>query len=167
MEFSGLAKKIEASLPGSVLERGTFGRPPIPSIWIEAARIRDVAEWINSEAKDCVLEDLCVAQVEQALLISYFIERSGGDVCVLRVSTEVPDPQSRPVIPSVARDWPAAEPLEKYAAAMFGIDFTDRHGVITPPPFLPEGWLGYPLRKSYVFPREFFGISHGASDVDA
>ena len=172
MDINALAKKIETSLPGALLEKATFGRPPVPSLWIEAARIRDVVAWIIKEAGpgQCMLEDLCVAQVEQALLLSYFLEFRGESgshlpkVCVLRVSIDIPSPDSRPEIPSVVEVWTAAAPLEAYVGELFGIQFTD--GPKSQNPLtMPAGWLGYPLRKSYVFPREFFGIAHGAEET--
>ena len=58
--------------------------------------------------------------------------------------------------PTVTQLWPAANWHEREALDFFGIHF-DNH----PDPrriLLADDWVGYPLRKDYVFPREYHGI---------
>ncbi len=67
------------------------------------------------------------------------------------------------VIPSVMDLWPAADWHEREAYDMMGITFpghTDLRRIL-----LPEDWEGYPLRKDYVFPREYHGIP-GTYELD-
>jgi NADH-quinone oxidoreductase subunit C len=64
--------------------------------------------------------------------------------------------RNKPSIPSVMDLWPAADWHEREAFDMMGIVFpghTDLRRIL-----LPEDWEGYPLRKDYVFPREYHGI---------
>src|SRR5947209_7897754 len=65
-------------------------------------------------------------------------------------------PRANPSIPSVADLWPAADWHEREAYDMFGIDFPghpDLRRILC-----ADDWEGYPLRKDYVFPREYHGI---------
>jgi NADH-quinone oxidoreductase subunit C len=68
-------------------------------------------------------------------------------------------------VPSVAALWPAADWHEREAYDMMGIRFTDHPDAVTdhdgthPRRILcPDDWVGYPLRKDYLFPMEYHGI---------
>lgn len=68
-----------------------------------------------------------------------------------------------PHVPSVMDLWPAANWHEREAFDMMGIVFdghTDLRRIL-----LSEDWVGYPLRKDYVFPREYHGIP-GTTELD-
>ncbi|MCX5660927.1 MAG: NADH-quinone oxidoreductase subunit C [Planctomycetota bacterium] len=71
--------------------------------------------------------------------------------------------RARPMIPSVMDLWPAADWHEREAYDLMGIDFTG-HGDLRRI-LLPEDWVGHPLRKDYVFPREYHGIP-GTTELD-
>ena len=66
-------------------------------------------------------------------------------------------------IPSVADLWPAADWNEREAFDMFGIVF-DAHPDLRRI-LLADDWEGFPLRKDYVFPREYHGIP-GSVELD-
>lgn len=64
--------------------------------------------------------------------------------------------RDEPRVPSVMDLWPAANWHEREAYDLFGIVFeghSDLRRIL-----LPEDWDGHPLRKDYVFPREYHGI---------
>lgn len=68
-----------------------------------------------------------------------------------------------PSIPSVANLWKAADWHEREAYDMVGIVFVGH-----PDPrriLLPDDWAGFPLRKDYIFPREYRGIP-GSVELD-
>jgi NADH-quinone oxidoreductase subunit C len=58
--------------------------------------------------------------------------------------------------PSVCDLWPAAEWHEREAFDLFGI-FFDNHPDLRRI-LMADDWEGFPLRKDYVFPREYHGI---------
>jgi NADH-quinone oxidoreductase subunit C len=66
-------------------------------------------------------------------------------------------PKAAPELPSSVPVHRAAQWHERECAEMFGITFRGH-----PDPrhiLLPEDWVGHPLRKDYVFPDEYHGIS--------
>jgi NADH-quinone oxidoreductase subunit C len=65
-------------------------------------------------------------------------------------------PRKEPAVASVCELWPAADWHEREAFDMFGIDFPghpDLRRILC-----ADDWEGFPLRKDYVFPREYHGI---------
>jgi NADH-quinone oxidoreductase subunit C len=80
-----------------------------------------------------------------------------------RFAVKVFTPRATPSIPSVADLWPAADWQEREAYDMLGIDFPghpDLRRIL-----LADDWEGFPLRKDYVFPREYHGIP-GSVELD-
>lgn len=65
-------------------------------------------------------------------------------------------PRDEPRLASVADLWPAANWHEREAYDLLGIVF-DGHPDLQRI-FLPEDWVGHPLRKDYEFPKEYHGI---------
>jgi NADH-quinone oxidoreductase subunit C len=72
-------------------------------------------------------------------------------------------PRGEARVPTVVDLWPAADWHEREAYDMFGIVFEghpDLRRIL-----LVDDWEGYPLRKDYVFPREYHGIP-GSVELD-
>lgn len=91
----------------------------------------------------------------------------GHELCV-----KVFLPREKPVLASVADVWRAAEWHEREAYDLLGIVFTsnpdsvtDEFGTHPRRLLLPDDWQGYPLRKDYVFPREYHGTP-GSVELD-
>jgi NADH-quinone oxidoreductase subunit C len=72
-------------------------------------------------------------------------------------------PREKPSIPSVADIWRVADWHEREAYDLLGIDFPghpDLRRILC-----ADDWEGFPLRKDYVFPREYHGIP-GSVELD-
>lgn len=71
-------------------------------------------------------------------------------------AVKVYTPREKPSVVSVSDLWRAADWNEREAYDMFGIDFPghpDLRRILC-----ADDWEGFPLRKDYVFPREYHGI---------
>lgn len=84
--------------------------------------------------------------------------------------------EGTPTIGSVSHVWRAAEWHEREAYDLLGINFSDHPDAVTETVdgqeiahprriLLPDDWVGFPLRKDYVFPREYEGIP-GSVELD-
>lgn len=74
-----------------------------------------------------------------------------------RVVLRVEVTRADAAVPTVEGIWPAAGWHEREAWDLLGIDYpghTDLRRILC-----PDEWAGHPLRKDYVFPKEFKGIT--------
>ncbi len=78
-------------------------------------------------------------------------------------AVKVYSPRNTPVFPTVIDLWPGADWHEREAFDLLGIQFEghpDLRRIL-----LADDWEGFPLRKDYVFPREYQGIP-GSVELD-
>jgi NADH-quinone oxidoreductase subunit C len=71
-------------------------------------------------------------------------------------AVKVYTPRANPSVPTISDLWSVADWHEREAFDMFGIDFPghpDLRRILC-----ADDWEGFPLRKDYVFPREYHGI---------
>jgi NADH-quinone oxidoreductase subunit C len=134
-----------------------FPQDKHPRVHIDAADLRAVAEFVLREPslkldwlqnlsgvdyvaddKMCVVYDLWSFDLRHSFAIKAYC------------------PRDNPHVPSVADLWPAADWHEREAFDMFGIIF-DGHPDLRRI-LCADDWEGFPLRKDYVFPREYHGI---------
>jgi NADH:ubiquinone oxidoreductase subunit C len=160
-----LISKLNKLVPGAVLETRRFGRSGMISIWIETQTLQQIARTLKSDPELHLdwLENLSVVEFEGILVASYFVRSTiTPHHYVLRASAVPSSPEAEVLFPSVREIWPMAIPMEEEAQEMFGIRFQvdESQQDEVQARRLPENWSGYPLRKSYVFPKEVFGITH-------
>jgi len=86
-----------------------------------------------------------------------------GHRCHLRLKTDVSEEKSE--LPTITGVWRTADWHERETYDLLGIVFTghpdsvtDATGIHPRRILLPDDWAGFPLRKDYVFPREYEGI---------
>lgn len=160
-KFSAIFKQI----PGALLEKSRFGRSENHAVWINSAQLFESAKQLSSEGGMSWLENLSCIQVDQSLVLTYFVRSSVAepqqDTVIVRVSFDLPqaphgqgDDQALVEAPSVSEIWPIAEEFEMEIAKLFGIQFVRQDGRLEAPRFQAEAsWNGFPLRKDFVFPH--------------
>jgi len=80
-----------------------------------------------------------------------------------RFAVKVFTPRDQPAIPSVTDLWPAANWHEREAFDLLGLEFPGHPNLRRI--LLADDWEGFPLRKDYIFPREYHGIP-GSVELD-
>ncbi|OFZ01048.1 MAG: hypothetical protein A2070_06125 [Bdellovibrionales bacterium GWC1_52_8] len=168
MDKSKLISKLEAGFPGAVLQVQRFGKTETQCLWIEGKRIREVARGLKEDFGFNILENLSVMQIDDALVLTYFLRTSDpetgnyGECLIVRLSAHLKKPNHALEVASIVDFWATALPFEMEAGELFGIHFVLEGGTkrIVTGLRLPVGWRGYPLRKNYVFPESFSGVRH-------
>lgn len=157
-----IAQIITEKFGKKVLE--SFPDDKHPRIHVNASDWREMAQFLHNDprlqfdwlqnlsgvdyvadGKMCVIYDLFSFEHKHIFAVKVFCARE------------------TPAVPSVADLWPAADWHEREAYDMFGIDFPghpDLRRIL-----LADDWEGFPLRKDYVFPREYHGIP-GSVELD-
>jgi NADH-quinone oxidoreductase subunit C len=157
-----IAAKLQAQFGEKIL--AAYPMDKHPRVHIDAANLRAVSEflfndpelkfdWLASHAgvdyaadgKMAVVLDLYSFELKHTFALKAYC------------------PRENPHMPSVADLWPAANWHEREAFDLLGIVF-DGHPDLRRI-LLSEDWEGYPLRKDYVFPREYHGIP-GSVELD-
>jgi NADH-quinone oxidoreductase subunit C len=145
--------------------RAAFPDDKHPRVHVDAADWRPVAEFLRddpalrfdwlanlsgvdyaADGKFCVVYDLWSFDLNHRFAVKVYTLRSDDAH-----------------VPSVCDLWPAAEWHEREAFDLLGISF-DNHPDLRRI-LMADDWEGFPLRKDYVFPREYHGIP-GSVELD-
>jgi NADH-quinone oxidoreductase subunit D len=139
----------------------------IPCLLVPAADLPAVARFLRDDPRlrfDSLLnlsgEDLQKFPGEKKgefpsdrLVVIYHLH---SQQCFHQAELKVELPRNAPAVPTVTGVWPVADLFEREAFDLYGIDFTghrDLRRLLT-----PEDWVGYPLRKDYVYPTDYGGV---------
>jgi len=162
VEKTEFIPRLEASVPGAVLEVRPFGRAGEVSVWVEGASLPRLARYLRQDPASAYdwVENLSAFETGGVIVLTYFL-RSGptGRSLILRASVEPPAADAPVDLPSVADEWPSAASYEDEIASLFGVRFIGVGRAATPVSASPDG-NGFPLRKSYAFPTDVMGFPH-------
>jgi Ni,Fe-hydrogenase III component G len=166
METNEKFSAIFNQIPGALLEKSRFGRSESLAFWLSATKLFAAADRLRSEAGMSWLENFSCIQVDQSLVMTYFVRSSVSeptqDTVILRVSFDLlhssphahGDEHELMEVPSVSEVWPIAEEFEIEISKLFGVHFTRQDGRAAKPSAHAEAsWNGFPLRKDFVFPH--------------
>ena len=144
-----------------------------PYALIKAERWPQVALFLRDDPRLLLNMLRCISSIdmiaEDKLACVYdlmYLADDCGDELITETrefAVRIETPRDDPLIPSVAHVWPAADWHEREAYDMMGIHFSghpDHRRILC-----PDDWVGYPLRKDYVFPLEYHGIP-GTTEYD-
>jgi NADH-quinone oxidoreductase subunit C len=129
-----------------------------PSLSVEPTIIVDVCRFLHDEPDlhfDCLSNQSGVdykakGQIEVVYHLYSYTHRH-------QIVLKVDVPRDNPVVPTVEGIWKAANWLEREIYDLLGVTFEghpDLRRIL-----MPEDWIGHPLRKDFVEPEEYHGIS--------
>ncbi len=134
------------------------GEDPNPFIVIDSGRWATLARWMKAEKK-LLLDSLhCVTGydpgAEQALEVRYnLFSMTHRHWLEIRIAVDREEPQ----VPSVEKIWRTADWQEREIYDMYGIRFIGHRDLRRI--LLEDDWEGWPLRKDYVTPRTYRGMT--------
>ncbi len=153
---------VEERFPGKV--DAAFADARHPRIHVNAADWRQIAEFLHSDPALQFNWLACLGGVDyvadNALAVVYDLWSFDLHHTF---AVKVFCPRDNPHVPTVCDLWRTAEWHEREAFDLIGIIF-DNHPDLRRI-LCADDWVGHPLRKDYVFPREYHGIP-GSVELD-
>jgi len=156
MEAAEIHNALRAEFDHAIGEE--LGAEEWPVLPVEGARIAEVCTFLRDHESlqmDCLsnltgvdLPDENQIQVHYNIFSYKF--RHQLTLCAGTIRLD-------PSLPTTCGVWPAANWLERECFDLFGVRFVghpDLRRIL-----MPEDWVGHPLRKDFVEPDEYHGIS--------
>lgn len=155
MEAKEIVERLTSALPDASVQLNT--ETVDPWIAIHPGSVRAVLQTLrDGEGLDFDLLQLVtgIDRVERFEVVYHVGSVKHGHRIAIKAFIDRDDPH----IDSVADLYPAANWHERETYDLLGIIFNshpDLRRIL-----LPEDWEGHPLRKDYVDPEEYHGVSH-------
>jgi len=153
MQPAGIFEKLKADGVEGVLEFADG--PADPSILVEPEKLPAVLEYLKGDG-ELLFDQLSIVSGvhydDRFESVYHLLSTVLKHDIVLKVKLDAEDP----VVPTASGVHPTADWHERETFDLVGIRFEGH-----PDPrriYLPEGWVGHPLRRDYEDPKEFQGI---------
>jgi len=153
METLQIYEHLKQRFPERILETG--GKPDGYAV-VDAAAIVEVCRFLRDDpetAFDCLSNETGVDYKDRIEVVYHLFSYRHHHGCVLKVKL----PRDNPIVATVESIWSAANWMEREIFDLLGVTFqghSDMRRIL-----MPEDWPGYPLRKDFVEPQEYHGIS--------
>jgi len=156
MDAAGIDERLGARFGARVTERNLGAKDPW--IVVEPQVLVDVCRYLHDDGalQFDALSNLSGVDYKDAgyiEIVYHLYSYPHRHRIVLKVRT----PRDAAEVPSVESVWKAANWHEREAYDLLGVTFTGHPDLRRL--LMPEDWVGYPLRKDFVEPEEYHGIS--------
>ncbi len=151
MDAQSIISKLQAEFPKITFESFPGGA------FLPAEELHSVAEFCNTnvELDMQVLTSMTAVDYSDYIeLVYHLISYSQKHDLVLKAKVS----RERPEIETVEDIWKTANWQERECFDLFGVIF--KHHSDLRRIMLPDDWIGHPLRKDYVAPTEYHGMTH-------
>jgi len=153
MQPAQIFEKLQAEGVAGLLE---FAEGPIdPSILVEPDKLQEVLS-VLKEHDDLRFDQLSllsgVPYEDRFECVYHLLSTVLKHAIVLRVKLDAQEPS----VPTASTVHPTADWHERETFDLVGIRFEGHPDLRRI--YLPEGWVGHPMRRDYVDPEEFQGI---------
>src|SRR5271166_1247764 len=147
-------RRISARFDGKVLE--TVEARPDPFVVVDPASIVEIGHFLHDEpelAMDCLSNESGVDYKDRIEVVYHLFSYPHRHGAVLKVKL----PRENPAVETLEGVWKSANWMEREIFDLLGVNFeghSDMRRIL-----MPEDWIGHPLRKDFVEPAEYHGIS--------
>jgi NADH-quinone oxidoreductase subunit C len=154
MEPLSIYERVKERFGDRVLE--VVSKPPDPFCVIAPAAIVEVAQFMRDDpqlAMDCLSNESGVDYKDRVEVVYHLFSYRQRHGAVLKVKL----PRENPSVATVENVWKSANWMEREIYDLVGVTFeghSDLRRLL-----MPEDWPGHPLRKDFVEPMEYHGIS--------
>jgi NADH-quinone oxidoreductase subunit C len=147
-------QRVKARFAAKVLE--LVEKPPDPFIVIDPAALVDICRFLKDEPEldmDCLSNQSGVDFKDNIQVVYHLFSYRLRHSAVLKVKLA----RDNPHVPTLEGLWKSANWMEREIFDLLGVHI-DGHSDLRRI-LMPEDWPGYPLRKDFVEPLEYHGIS--------
>ncbi len=154
MEPLQILERVKNRFGDRVLE--TVDKKPDPFAVIDPGAIVEIARFMNEDpelAMDCLSNQSGVDYKDRIEVVYHLFSYKHRHTAVLKVKL----PRENPAVATVETIWKSANWMEREIFDLLGVNFeghSDMRRIL-----MPEDWIGHPLRKDFVEPAEYHGIS--------
>lgn len=129
-----------------------------PFVVVDAAALADVCRFLHDDPDlsfDCLsnMSGVDLMKEERIQVVLHLYSYTHRHLIVVKVNVS----RDKPRLPSVETVWKAANWLEREIYDLLGVVFSGHSDLRRL--LMPEDWIGHPLRKDFVEPEEYHGIS--------
>jgi NADH-quinone oxidoreductase subunit C len=154
MESLQILERIKAKFADRVLE--ISDKQIDPFAVIDPKAIVEVGRFLHDDpelAMDCLSNESGVDYKDRIEVVYHLFSYSKRHGAVLKVKL----PRENPSVATLEGIWKSANWMEREIFDLLGVNFeghSDMRRIL-----MPEDWIGHPLRKDFVEPAEYHGIS--------
>jgi len=156
MEAAAIYQRLKARVEAGVGDCNLTAKDPF--IIVEPSAIVGVCRFLRDDPElrfDCLSNESGVDYKAKGVIEVVYHLYSYPYRHAIALKAEVP--RDNPVMPTVEHVWKAANWMEREIFDLLGVTFTGHSDLRRL--LMPEDWIGHPLRKDFVEPEEYHGIS--------
>ncbi len=131
-------------------------KKPDPWMVVDPAALVEVCQYLKDDATtafDCLSNESGVDYKDRIEVVYHLFSYQHRHQVVLKVKL----PRENPSVATLENVWKSANWMEREIYDLLGVNFeghSDMRRLL-----MPEDWIGHPLRKDFVEPQEYHGIS--------
>jgi NADH-quinone oxidoreductase subunit C len=154
MEPLQIYERVKERFGERVLE--ISDKKPDPFAVIDPAAVVEIGTFMRDDPElgmDCLSNQSGVDYKDRIEVVYHFFSYSKRHGAVLKIKL----PREDPKVATLEEVWHSANWMEREIFDLLGVTFeghSDLRRIL-----MPEDWVGFPLRKDFVEPMEYHGIS--------
>ncbi|HLI79956.1 MAG TPA: NADH-quinone oxidoreductase subunit C [Candidatus Binataceae bacterium] len=131
-------------------------KKPDPFMVVDPSALVEICQYLKDDsatAFDCLSNESGVDYKDRIEVVYHLFSYQNRHQVVLKVKL----PRDGPTVPTLENVWKSANWMEREIYDLLGVTFeghSDMRRIL-----MPEDWVGHPLRKDFVEPQEYHGIS--------